>query len=77
MVDYAPVPGAFRTVRRSISGGAGERERESFIMKKVCADKKPAEKSPQSPITRIMIPEGLRKTMIRVRQEADAEGAAR
>ena len=46
-------------------------------MKKVFAEKKSAEKSPQSPITRILIPEGLRKAMPRVHQEADAEGAVR
>ena len=46
-------------------------------MKTIFAEKKPAEKLPQSPITRIMIPKGLRKAMARVRQEADAEGAAR
>lgn len=46
-------------------------------MKKIFAEKKPAEKLPQSPITRIMIPKRLRKAMARVRQEADAEGAAR
>ena len=46
-------------------------------MKKVFAEKKSAEKSPQSPITRILIPEGLRKAMVRVHQEADVEGAAR
>ena len=77
LVDYAPVPGAFGTVRRLISGGAGEQEMEFFTMKKVLEEKKPAEKSPQSPITRILIPEGLRKAMVRVHQEADVEGAAR
>ena len=46
-------------------------------MKKVFVEKKPAEKLPQSPITRIIIPKGLRKAMARVRQEVDAEGAAR
>ena len=46
-------------------------------MKKIFAEKKPAEKLPQSPITRIIIPKGLRKAMACVRQEADAEVAAR
>ena len=46
-------------------------------MRKVFVEKKPAEKGPPSPITRIMLPKGLRKAMARVRQEADAEGAAR
>ena len=46
-------------------------------MKKHIVEKKPAEKCPPSPTTRNTIPKGLRKAMARVRQEADAEGAAR